>query len=157
MDFTSYLPVDVKGGIDEQSDEPGWSFFSHKGRAIWIFQIPRTEKLPNHLVCCQVPGSKKLSIGFHTAWSFQKTQKTRLKRILIEHTTHHSHTKSVSMFPFFSQKNVSFSSEKKTNFPHGSSCPRWIPSSVWPPLKLASSKSLRSAKNVSSPSCDIPC
>ena len=29
MDLTSYLPVDVKGGIDEQSDEPGYSFFSN--------------------------------------------------------------------------------------------------------------------------------
>ena len=27
MDFTSYLPVDVKGGIDERSDEPGYSVF----------------------------------------------------------------------------------------------------------------------------------
>jgi len=27
MDLTSYLPVDVKGGIDERSDEPGESFF----------------------------------------------------------------------------------------------------------------------------------
>lgn len=30
MDFTSYLSVDVKGGIDERSDEPGWSFFQQR-------------------------------------------------------------------------------------------------------------------------------